>query len=625
MKNKHYPLAAALVAFLAVTSLYLNSLIPSAAAALQGQAATQLSADRYLQHVTYLASDELKGRASGSPELEKAAEYIASQFRTLGLQPAGENGTYFQTFEITTGTEFGTGNSLQIDQTSLETSKDFVPIAFSTTASFDAPVVFAGYGMTAPEFNWDDYQGIDVKDKVVVVLRHEPQELDANSKFSGTQFTTHASFVNKAVNARQHGAKGIIFITDPLNHKNDADAVGPATRAIEGSNIGISAAHARQAPILDLFAKAGKDLAAIQQTMDRDLKPASFELPGSRIRMATDVVRIRKPVRNVMASIPGSDASSNASARNEWVVIGAHYDHLGLGDSNSLSPSLIGQIHHGADDNASGTSGVLELARMASANRQTFKRSLLFMTFAGEELGLLGSAHFVNNPTIPLNNIVGMLNLDMVGRMKNDQLFMGGVGTAPDFRAWLEAAAAPLALKLDFSNAVSGGSDHMSFNQKKIPILFFFTGLHAEYHRPTDTVEKINVPGAMKVMTMVYEMATRIANEPARLQYTEVVQPRPAGGGGGGGDGYGTYFGSVPDFRDDLPGVLFADVRPDSPAGKAGLKAGDLMVEFDGKEIRNLYDFTYALQSKKPGDVVVVGVQRNGQTVKVNVTLEARR
>jgi hypothetical protein len=322
-----------------------------------------------------------------------------------------------------------------------------------------------------------------------------------------------------------------------------------------------------------------------------------------------------------VASVPGSDSS----ARNEWVVIGAHYDHLGLGDSNSLAPSMIGQIHNGADDNASGTSGVLELARMASASRQTFKRSLLFMTFAGEELGLLGSAHFVNNPTIPLNNIVGMLNLDMVGRMKNDQLFMGGVGTAPNFRSWLETAAAPLALKLDFSNAVSGGSDHMSFNQKKIPVLFFFTGLHAEYHRPTDTAEKINVPGAMKVLTMVYEMATRIANEPARLQYTEVVQPRQAGGGGGGGDGYGTYFGSVPDFRDDLPGVLFADVRPDSPAGKAGLKAGDLMVEFDGKEIKNLYDFTYALQSKRPGDVVVVGVQRNGQTVKVNVTLEARR
>ena len=606
MKTRHFPFATAFAVFLALPSLA------------QGP---QLSADRYAQHLSYLASDELKGRASGSPELEKAADYIAAQFQTLGLQPGGENGTYFQTFEITTGTEFGRNNRLQLDQADLESSKDFVPIAFSSSANFDAPVVFAGYGMTAPEFNWDDYAGIDVKDKIVIVLRHEPQELDANSKFGGTNFTTHASFVNKAVNARQHGARGIIFITDPINHTNDPDVVGPATRAVEGTNLGISSVHARQAPILALFANAGKDLAAIQRSMDQDLKPASFELPVVRVHMATDVVRIRKPVRNVIASVEGSDPA----LRNEWIVIGAHYDHLGLGDNNSLAPSQIGQIHHGADDNASGTSGVLELARQVLANRQTFKRSILFMTFAGEEIGLLGSANWVDHSTVPLTSVVGMINLDMIGRIKNEQVFMGGVGTSPNFRGWLESEAAPLKLKLDYSNAASGGSDHMSFNQKKIPILFFFTGLHADYHRPSDTYEKIDIPGAMRVLTLAYNMANRVANEASRLQYTEVREERPTGAGGGSGDTYGTYFGSVPDFRDDLTGVLYADVRPDSPAGKAGLKGGDLMTEFDGKEIKNLYDFTYALQSKKPGDVVVVVVQRDGKPLRISVTLEARR
>ncbi len=620
--KKHYPLGIALIAFLALSTLHLSSLIAPAAGAGQKNVVaeiSQLSAGQYMRDLTYLTSDALKGRASGSPELEKAADYIASQFRTAGLRPAGDNNTYFQTLEITTGTEFGKGNRLEIDQATLEDGKDFVPIAFSNSDRIDAALVFAGYGITATDLQWDDYQGIDVKGKVVVVFRHEPQEQDSSSRWNGTNFTTHAAFVNKAINARQHGAKGIIFITDPLNHKNEPDEVGPATKAIEGSNVGIASIHARRSPILALFARAGKDLMAIQQTMDQNLKPASFELAGVRVRMTTDVIRIRKRVRNVIAALPGSDPAM----RNEWVVIGGHYDHLGLGDNHSLAPSQIGQIHHGADDNASGSSGVMEVARVAAVHQQSFKRSILFMTFAGEELGLLGSSYFIEHPTVPLDRIIAMLNMDMIGRLKNDQVFMGGVGTSPNFRGWLEEAAVSLNLRLDYSDSGIAGSDHMSFNEKHIPVLFFFTGLHADYHRPSDTSDKINGPGAIRVLSLAYEMAERIANEQSRLQYTEVREPRPAGTGGGGG--YGPYFGSVPDFRDDLNGVLFAEVRPDSPAGRAGLKGGDLMVQFDGKEIKNLYDFTYALQTKKPGDVVAVVVQRGGQTIKVNVTLEARK
>jgi hypothetical protein len=245
------------------------------------------------------------------------------------------------------------------------------------------------------------------------------------------------------------------------------------------------------------------------------------------------------------------------------------------------------------------------------------------MTFAGEEIGLLGSSYFVNHPSIPLANVVGMINMDMIGRINNDRLFVGGVGTSPSFKPSLEALNQSVHLQLDYSDSGYGASDHMSFNAKKIPVLFFFSGLHTDYHKPSDTYEKINANGAVKVLSLVYMMANQIANDAKRLEYTEVQQPKAGIAGSGGG--YGPYFGSVPDFRDDLKGVLFADVQNNSPAGKAGLKPGDLLVEFDGKPIENLYDFTYALRTRKVGDVVSVVVKRMGQDVKVNVTLEARR
>jgi membrane-associated protease RseP (regulator of RpoE activity) len=212
--------------------------------------------------------------------------------------------------------------------------------------------------------------------------------------------------------------------------------------------------------------------------------------------------------------------------------------------------------------------------------------------------------------------------MDMIGRLQNDRLFVGGVGTSPDFKQSMEELDKPIALNLDFSDTGYGSSDHTSFTIKRIPVLFFFSGLHSDYHKPSDTAEKINGDGARKVLSLVYFSLDRVANTPSRPQFVEVQQQQPAGGGG---DGYGPYFGSIPDFRDDLKGVLFADVRPNSPAAKAGLKAGDLMTDFDGKTIQNLYDFTFALRAKKPGDVVVVVVKRDGAEVKANVTLEARK
>jgi len=608
--RKQSNLAILLAAILfALPAVYLNA---SSAA----EAIADLSATRYLEHVKFLASDDLKGRASGSPELDKAADYIAAQFRSAGLRPMGDANTYFQKFELTTGAQLGPNNDLQLNGRKLKINEDFVPIVFSNSARFDGPLVFAGYGITSAAQHYDDYAGINVTGKVVLVLRHEPQESDPNSPFEGTNFTTHASFVNKTINAKQHGARGIIFISD-VNHEDEQ--VGPATKASDTDDLGLPAFHAKRQAFVALLKAAGKDLNTIQKQIDADLKPQSFELRDARVTISTDVVRTRKTVRNVVAALPGSDPA----LRSEWVIIGAHYDHLGLGDRNSLAPSLAGQIHHGADDNASGTSGVIEIARLAGRNKDQWKRSVLFMTFAGEELGLLGSANFVSHPTIPLNSVMGMINMDMIGRITNDRLFVGGVGTSPSFKPWLEDLNKSTHLTLDYSDSGYGASDHQSFNAKKIPVLFFFSGLHTDYHKPSDTSDKINANGAVKVLSLVYLTADKMATDAKRLEYTEVQQPKAGTAGSGGG--YGPYFGSVPDFRDDLKGVLFADVQNNSPAAKAGLKQGDLLIAFDGKPIENLYDFTYALQTKKPGDVVVVVVKRNGQDMRVNVTLEARR
>jgi len=610
MTRRRFPFAVALSFLLAISSLAAGSLPLS-----------ELSADRYMQHVSFLASDALKGRGNGTAELEKAGDYIASQFRSLGLKPAGDGGSFFQKFEITVGVEFGSKNALQVSGAPKQRDKDFVTMPISTSGTYEGPVVFAGYGITSAALQWDDYAGIDVKDKAVIVFRHDPEELNPQGRFA-KDATAPTTFINKARNARQHGAKAILFVTDPNHHPSDPDTLGTAAADLETRDLSIVALHVTREALASLFQQAGKTMADAQKAIDDGKKPQSFVIGDAKVRVTADVQPIHKTVRNVLASVQGSDSR----LRNEWVVIGAHYDHLGLGDPHgSMSATDIGKIHHGADDNASGTAGVLELARLVQRNRQAFKRSVLFMTFAGEELGLFGSSHFVNSPTVPLASINAMINMDMIGRLSTKSLNVMGTGTSPDFPAWIEEANKDVGLTLALSNGGHEGSDHISFNGKKVPILFFFSGLHSDYHRPTDTAEKIDSKGAIQILSLVAGAAERIANATGKLQYTEVREERQQVGGGGGGNGYGTYFGSVPDFRDDLSGVLFADVHPDSPAGKAGLKAGDLLVEFAGEPVKNLYDFTDALGSKKPGDVVAVVVKRGSESIKVNVTLDVRR
>ena len=586
----------------------------------------------YLDHVKYLASPEMKGRGTGTPELEKAGQYIAKQFHKLGLKPVA-GGKFQQEFPVTTNARLGKNNAVELmlgggaaggGKVKLNADTQFIPFNFSTSGTFEGNVVFAGYGITAKEYNYDDYAGVDVKGKFVLLLRHEPQEFDEKSVFQGKVYTEHSQFFSKAVNAKMHGALGVILVNDQANHNSDADELENFAKTVGPRDGGIPFVQIKADQAEKLLAGTGKTLAGIVPAIDEDLKPRSFALPEAvKVKTVTDLRRDTKTVHNVMGLLPGET--------KEYVVIGAHYDHLGLGEQFSMAPSMAGTAHPGADDNASGTAGVLELARYF-AGQPKQKRGILFMTYAGEELGLLGSSHYVNHPSIPIEDAVAMINMDMIGRIRDGRVFVGGTGTGTSFQALLDEAVKTTPLKLEFSDATGyGSSDHTSFTTKQVPVLFFFSGLHGDYHKPSDTWDKIQAGPAVQLLQTVAGITTKLTSG-ERPQYVKVdppkANPHAAGSGSGSGSaggGYGPYFGSIPDFAEPPSGVRFSDVRAGSPAEKAGLKAGDILVGWDGKPIQNLYDFTYALRGQKVGDVVTVKVLREGKTVEASVTLEQRR
>jgi Peptidase family M28/PDZ domain/PA domain len=576
-------------------------------------APAQINPQTYLAEVKYLASPELKGRASGSPELEKAAAYISGLFQSFGLKPV--SGTdYLQPFTITVNAHLGPANSFSAEDAGaaakLTSGRDYTPYSFSSSAKVAGSVVFAGFGITDADRHYDDYAGIEVKDKIVLILRHEPQE--------GKELTSHATFADKASNAKMHGARAVILVNDLVAHPKDEDKLLEFGSATGPTDAGVLFVQVKEAEAEAWIKAEGRDLRELEAGIDKDLKPRSFALTKLTLNLSVDIQHDSKTVHNVEAYLPGTTS--------EYVVIGAHYDHLGLGDEHSLAPSQIGQIHPGADDNASGTAGVIELARWYSKQPKP-KRGILFMTFAGEELGLLGSSWYVNHPLLPLKDAVAMINMDMIGRIRDGKVYINGTGTGSTLVKLINDIPPPPGFKFDLSeNLGYGGSDHMSFTIKSVPVVFFFSGLHGDYHKPSDTADKINAPDAAKLLGYVAEVVDRLDSAPDRPQFIRVAEPQePVSGAAGGGSGYGPNFGSVPDFDEPPKGVRFADVRDGTPAAKAGLKAGDILIEFDGKEIGNLYDFTYALRAKKPGDEVLVKVLRGTQTIEAKVLLTERR
>jgi hypothetical protein len=582
----------------------------------------------------------MEGRGSGTRGLTRAARLLEEQYKSLGLEPAGTQG-YFQPFRVVTGARL-TGDNYLREQTGngrrdLKLNEDFVPISFSAPGEVSAPVVFAGYGATATEFGYDDYAGIDVTGKVVVVLRYEPAGFAARS--GNQRLTQHASLITKAINARNHGAKGIVVVNGmgargaPGGGTVGGGAAGSEDVLMRFGSVsgpddaGILFLQARNRVAQAWFTAAGKALEDVQKQIDATMQPASFDFPETlRVAVRVNIETTRATVNNVLAYLPGQS--------DEYVIIGAHYDHLGYGNQDSLAPSQIGQIHPGADDNASGTAGLLELARLFAPLKGRLSRGILFVAFASEEMGLLGSADWVRQPTRPLDKAVAMMNMDMIGRIQNDKVYVGGVGTGSSFQALLTGAQEKSKFQLQYSSGGYGASDHTSFVARKIPVLFFFSGLHGDYHKPSDTWDKINASDAARLLDLIANVTLELDAAATRPVFVAVVENENphmgvtsgvTGGVTTGGGGYGPYFGSIPDFAQTETGVRFSDVQPGSPAAKAGLKAGDILVQFGDKAIGNLYDFTDALRRSNIGDVVEVTVQRDGAPLKVSVTLEQRR
>jgi aminopeptidase YwaD len=593
-------------------------------------ATTAFDPVRYLDHIKFLASPELKGRATGSPELERAARYIADRFKADGLQPAPGASGFLQPFQVTSSAKLGKSSRFEIsagaDSQDLQLEKEFIPLNFSSNGRVSGGVVFAGYGITAPEYGYDDYAGLDVKGKIVIVLAHEPQEFDEKSVFGGKSYTDHSQYYSKAANARAHGAKAVVAVKDRLNHKQDKEDLEPFGRANGPADAGIPVVEVRDDVVQQWLQASGKDLQQLEAAIDGDLKPRSFVLKSVEIRAYIELERAVKTVHNVVGYLPGQT--------DEYVIIGAHYDHLGLGEQFSMAPSMAGTVHPGADDNASGTAGVLELAHYFAAQyaAKKPKRGVLFMTFAGEELGLLGSGYYANHPELPLGRAVAMINLDMIGRPREGKYFIGGAGTGSTLRPTLDAIIPQYQLKIDYSdNGGYGSSDHTSFTTKQVPVLFFFSGLHSDYHKPGDTWDKIDTASSVQVLQLIADVAAHLESDATRPQFVRVLPKADPHSGtvsavsSGSGGGYGPNFGSIPDFSEPPKGVRFADVKEGSPAALAGLKAGDILITFGDKDIGNLYDFTYALRAHKPGDEVPVEVLRGDQKLAVKVKLTERK
>jgi len=580
-----------------------------------------ISGDSLISNVRWLADDAREGRMTGSPGCVASANWIAAHFRQYGLEPGGDDGTYFQNFSAEVGVGFGSDNSLALigvpGLDSVAMDKDFRPLAASVNGSQSGSLVFVGYGLSVPSLNYDEYAGVDVSGKYVIVLRHQPMQADTSSAFSKLDPASYVSIRAKLKNAKNHGAVGMIFVTGPGSPEADKDKLlAPRWHeAIGGA--GILAAHVKRDVAERILSAGGVDLDKWGMDVDTSQKPNSIPL-GDKIeaKLTVEVKKEEAQTANVIGIMRGTDPIAKA------IVLGAHYDHLGRGNESSLAPSQIGQIHNGADDNASGTSGLIELARVLSAG-QPQKRTVVFASFSGEEVGLLGSKFMVEHPPIPLDQVDAMFNMDMIGRPKGGKVLVGGVGTSPIFPALLEHAGQGRSLKIEQSKGVESASDHEEFYEKGVPVLFFFSGLHADYHKPSDDWQKIDKNGILDITKMVWSATTELGSGSDDIQFVKAVESKDPHASGTGG-GFGAYFGSIPDYGAQEHGVKLAGVKEGSPAAAAGVKEGDIIIKFGGHEIADIYDYTDAIKERKPGDTVDVVVLRGGKEVALKAKLASR-
>lgn len=573
------------------------------------------SGERMKEHVKYLASDELEGRLPGTDGIEKAKTYIGKNFEKLGLLKFGED--FYQSFDVTTGLKLGSDNKLSAEVLvervgvpkelwkpavkPFAVNADWLPMPFSENGTIGGELVFCGYGISSEANKYDDYAGLDVKNKVVIVLMGSPDGEGEKSKFIGLTSPRY-----KAVTARNNGAKAIVFV----NAQGDsADVMKQLRFEMMSKNSGIIAIQMRRSVISKLFPK-NSQLNPIELEINKKKTPKSFVIPNTTLSMTVDLVDDIHKTSNVIAYVKGTKYP------DEFIVVGAHYDHLGLGQlGNSASGSANPGIHNGADDNASGTAGVMELAE-AFANNPA-ERSIALMAFTGEEMGLLGSGYYAEHPLFPHEKTILMINFDMIGRLKDNKIQIFGLGTSDDFAPVLDSIAMIDSIGLVKLKDGFGPSDHSSFYKHKIPVMHFFSGTHGDYHKPSDDWDKLNYEGMAKVTKFTENVVRHFASRTNRPNYIEVKDSTQRQARMGSG----AWFGIVPNFEESPEGCKISGASPGSPAQKAGLKENDIITHLNGKEVKNLHDFMFIVGQYKEGDTLKVKFLRDKKPMTCEVTL----
>ena len=593
-----------------------------------GQLETAITGADLKRQIEIIASDAFEGRDTSSEGIKKAREYIIGRLKTLGLKPANENGTYTHPISFKHGVDIIKGkNELIITgkngkETRFKLGKDFNPMAFSVNNTVESEVVFAGYGLGVagkPGVGYDSYAGLNCTNKMVLVLRYVPEDVKPERR---RQLMRSAALQRKATLARKHGAKGVIIVAGP--NSDNASKLIPVNYIRRSASSGVVAISGTQKIADALLAAVDKgDLKKIQSALDKENPHASFgfELPGVKIRVTTALKQVQRHDKNIIAILPPGVKIDNP----EYVMIGAHYDHLGYNDG-SINPKggNPGSIHNGADDNGSGTVTLLELAAWLAGERkkhpEKFKRGILFCWWTGEELGLIGSAQYAKNPLIPFKQVSAYVNLDMVGRLKNNKLIVQGLGTSSIWKKLIEKRNVSAGFSLKLENAPPRNTDNGSIDPKGVPSLAIFTGLHKDYHKPTDDPATLNYEGMERIAQFTGRILLDLVGDMKRPDYIKVKRgAAPARGN------MRAYTGVIPDYSAEVDGLQITEVSAGGPAAKAGIKAGDIVIKFDGKVIKNIYDYTAVLGAIKVGRETNVTVLRAKKKIELKITPAVRK
>ncbi len=563
----------------------------------------EITTDELNGHIEYLASDSLKGRYPGTEESQLAANYIKDNLKKGGLKSIGDNG--FQKFQVVTAITAGEHNALQFDDEKGVLNTDFAPFAYTKNDSLDAELVFVGYGFSidTDSIKWDDYAHVDVKGKWVLILMGDPETEDPDSPFA-----QYAGERDKVVSAKDKGAAGVLFVNGPVFDKGDK-LIGlnfDKTR----SNAGIPVIHIKR-EFADKFLE-NKSIEELEKLANEKRSSISFSI-GQSIKATTDVMQQKVETENVLAFIEGNEL------KDEIIVLGAHWDHLGMGGPNSGSrmPDTVA-VHYGADDNASGVAGIIEVAEKL-AQQKSLKRSVLVIAFGAEEMGLLGSSFFTNNPLFELKQLKAMVNLDMIGRLKADHSIMiSGTGTSLESEALLKQLNADSTFSIGMSPEGFGASDHASFYAKDVPVFFLSTGAHDDYHTPFDQADRINLEGAKAIGDYTFDLMMNLINRDSNLTFQEAGPKQRASGS----RRYKITLGIMPNFTSAENNGLGVDgVRKGGPAEGAGMKKGDRIVAINGLPVNNIYEYMSSLNKLEAGTTVNVDVIRDGEKLVLLVHL----